>query len=88
MADLFASGRIVDLVLVLMVLAGSALAGYRLKTGAGVPLAGLASNLVAGAGLLLALRAALTGAPWPWIAGALLLAFAAHIVDLRLRWSR
>ena len=35
-----------------------------------------------GACLLLALRAALTGAGWPWIAAALAASFPFHIADL------
>ena len=44
--------------------------------------------LLAGACLLLALRAALVGASWPWVAAPLAGAFAAHLADLGLRWRR
>ena len=44
--------------------------------------------LVAGAALMLALRAALTGAAWASVAGWLVLAFVAHGADLALRWRR
>ena len=46
------------------------------------------SSLLAGAFLLLALRAALTAEPWTtvalWLAGAL----AAHLADVARRWRR
>jgi apolipoprotein N-acyltransferase len=45
-------------------------------------------TLRAGAALLLALRAAITGAAWPWIAAWLAAAGLAHLADLRTRWSR
>jgi hypothetical protein len=41
-----------------------------------------------GAFLVLALRAALTGAAWPWIALPLALAFPAHLADLAGREPR
>ena len=85
-ADLFASGRIVDLILALMAAEAVVLAVHYRRTGRGVPLPDLAVNLAAGAGLLLALRAALTGAVWAWTAGWLTLALAAHLADLARRW--
>lgn len=42
-------------------------------------------RLLPGALMLLALRAALTGAGWPWVAAALLLSFPAHLADLARR---
>ncbi len=33
-------------------------------------------------------RLALSGAAWPWIAGALAAALVAHAVDLAARWRR
>lgn len=41
--------------------------------------------LLPGALLLLALRAALTGFGWQWVALALLLSFPAHLADVALR---
>ena len=42
-------------------------------------------NLLPGACLLLALRAALTGTPWPWIAALLLASLLAHWQEI---WRR
>ena len=43
------------------------------------------ANLLAGASLMAALRAALVPAPWPWIVAALTGAGALHLIDLVLR---
>lgn len=86
MADLFASSRIVDLILLLVVVEAAGLHVLHRLTGRGPRLAALAPNLAAGAALLLALKAALSGAGWPVIALALLLALAAHLWDLWVRW--
>lgn len=82
MDGLFASGHIVDLILagvlaeaVLLVILCRSLRRF----------APFAATLAAGAALMLALRAALTGAPWPTIAGWMLLGLAAHAADLALR---
>jgi hypothetical protein len=44
-------------------------------------------NLLAGAGLLLALRAALTHQPMTTVAVWLLVGLAGHLADLALRWE-
>ena len=86
MMGLFESGRIVDLLVGLMVLEAALLWFYRRSTGHGVPLFGLLANLAAGAGLLMALRAALTHAGWEMTILWLLAALAAHAADLASRW--
>ncbi|MEG3177861.1 hypothetical protein U1872_16595 [Sphingomonas sp. RB3P16] len=48
-------------------------------------LATAALALLPGALILLALRAALTGMAWPWIATALAASFPAHLADLARR---
>ncbi|WP_404372821.1 hypothetical protein AB5I39_06795 [Sphingomonas sp. MMS24-J45] len=47
-----------------------------------------ALRLVPGALMMLALRAALTGAGWPWIALALAASFPAHLADIARRPRR
>ncbi len=88
MDEFFASGRVADLLLGLMVLEAALLGVYRHLTGRGPALAGLLANLGAGACLLLALRALLSGAGWLlaalWLVGALIL----HLGDLAARWRR
>lgn len=88
MSELFASGRIVDLIIGLIVLEALALPLLHRRTGSGLPFAELAGLLVPGLCLLFALRGALTGAHWAWLALWLLAAFVAHLADLRRRWRR
>jgi hypothetical protein len=85
-AELFATGRIVDLILGLVVLETIGLLAVRRRTGRGVSAADLLPNLLAGACLLLAVRAALTDAGWTTVAACLLAALGAHGADLRRRW--
>jgi hypothetical protein len=85
MADLFASGWIVVLVVAFVALEAVVLAVYHRRTGRGVAPADLVPNLLAGVGLLLALGGALAGLWWGWIAAALAGSLAAHVVDLRRR---
>ena len=86
LAELFASGRIADLILALVVLEAAALLLFYRVTGRGVPARQLLPNLAAGATLVLALRSALLEQPWSVTALWLLLALIAHAADLLARW--
>lgn len=86
MPPFFASGLAVDLILGLLVLETLALGLYRRRTGRGPRLTDVAPFIAAGACLLLALRSALVGAPWVWIAAALALSGVAHALDLARRF--
>lgn len=86
MADLFASGHLVDLILVLVVIEAMALALYWRRTARGVAPLDLLPNLCAGAFLLLALRVTLTGGDWMLASGCLAAAGLAHLADLYRRW--
>lgn len=88
MAEFFASGRIIDLVLAIVVVETLCLAAFRLRTGDGLPVAALVVNLLSGAALMLALRAALVQAGWIWVAVPLCASFVVHLGDLALRWER
>lgn len=88
MAELFGSGRVVDLILGMMALEGALVLAYRARTGRGLPATDLALNLMAGACLLLALRGALVGAGWGWIALCLAAALPVHLADLVRRVQR
>lgn len=88
MADLFSSGRLVDLILVLVVIEAVALTLYWRRTGRGVAPPDLLPNLCAGAFLLLALRMTLTGGGWMPASGCLAAAGLAHLADLFRRWRR
>lgn len=88
MRDLFASGHVVDLILVLVFLEAVFIAIYRGKTGRGVRLREVTASLLVGVFLLLALRCALVDERWPWIATWLLAALIAHLADLSGRRTR
>jgi hypothetical protein len=84
MEQLFASGRIIDVILLIM------LAEYltlRLFLARSPALTGITLYLLSGASLLLALRMALTGGSWMWIACCLAAAGAWHALDLRRRFA-
>ena len=68
MAELFASRRIIDLILGLVAVEAAALALWRRRFGSGPDISGLVANLASGGFLLLAVRAALVDASWQWVA--------------------
>jgi len=84
---LFESGRIIDLILALMVVEAVVFFVIAKCKAGRVPFGGLVLNLAAGASLLLALRAVLTGADWRIIGIWLGLAFIAHLADLGFRFA-
>ena len=88
MATWFASGRIVDAILVLVVIEAIVLLALRQRTGRGPAPVQLLCNLGSGAALMLAVRAALVQAPWPVVAGWMLASLAAHLADLVPRLRR
>ena len=77
LAALFASGHAVDIVLGVLALEAVWLVWRGRRD--------TLSVLLPGALILLALRAALTGAPWWAVAGWLALSLPAHLYDLRRR---
>ena len=87
MADLFTSGRIVDLVLLMVALEVACLPWLLNRLGSALKAWTLVPNIAAGAALLLALRLSLTDAPWPWIGAAMFSALLAHLYDLQRRLS-
>ena len=88
MAEFFASGRVADLILLVLLLEGVALGVHHGRTGRGIGLRAVLPFLLAGAAFAVSLRAALTGAGWPWVALPLLGALMAHLWDLAARWRR
>jgi hypothetical protein len=88
MAELFASGRLADLILVIVAIEAAFLLVFWRSTGRGVSPGELLPNLFAGAFLLLALRLSLGGAGWQWCCGSLAAAGLAHMIDLGRRWRR
>jgi hypothetical protein len=85
MEGLVRSGHVADVILACLVIEALALLAWRRATGRGPAPAIVLSLLLPGAFLVLALRFALTDAPWPLIPAALVGALAAHLWDLRGR---
>lgn len=86
--QLVTTGRIVDLILVLILVEILAILIFRRLTGGGIAALPLLTNVGAGGSLVLALRAALTGAGWSWVAAFLVVGLVFHVLDLALRWHR
>ncbi len=87
LVTLFASGRIVQYILALMLVEAVVLIAAAKVTGRGIKPLDLVVSLIAGAGLLLALRGALIGDSWPKIAPWLGVALCAHLLDVIRRWT-
>jgi len=79
---LIVSGRIVDVILGLMVVEIAIIAWLHRQDRSHLSPADAVVNSLAGVGLLFALRGALRGAHWTWIALALGGALVAHAADL------
>lgn len=82
MKDFFLSGRVIDLALAFIVLEAVLLVVLRKRTGRFLQPLDLFGHLGAGACLLLAVRAALTGADFWWFAIFLTASLPAHVFDL------
>jgi hypothetical protein len=90
MDTLFASGRIADIALIVMAVEAIILRVVIAYRGDALPYRALLANLAAGACLVIAVRLALVGAHWQWIALVLAASLLAHSTDvaLRLRTTR
>jgi hypothetical protein len=85
MADFFASPRLADLVLAVLLVEVVWLGARRARTSRGPTLRRAAPFLLSGAALALTLRAVLAQAAWPWVASGLLCALVLHLWDLSER---
>ncbi len=86
--ELILSGRIVDLMLVVISVEVIAVLLYRRLRGGGIAALPLLMNVGAGGSLMVALKFALSGAPWTWLAGSLIASLVFHVTDQALRWQR
>lgn len=86
MTEFLSSGRVVDLVLLVVGLEVLGITLYWHLTRRGIAPANLLPNLLAGAALVLALRLALSDFSWPWYTACLAIAGIANVTDLRQRW--
>lgn len=88
MAELVTSGLIADIALAALAIEAAAILWLTRLRPRWRALAGVAPFLIAGACLIVALKAALEGWSWPWIAAALTASGVAHAVDLVRRFRR
>jgi hypothetical protein len=79
----FASGHAADLILGVLLCEAA-----WLRAGAGWSWSAIAGLLGPAALIVLGLRAALTGAPWWWVALPLAASLPLHLMDLRSRFER
>lgn len=79
MAAFFTSGRAVDLILLFMLIEAAFLIAR------GKPVVTIVLTLAPGAAMMLALRAAITGSSWVWVAIWLTVSLPLHMADLRHR---
>ncbi len=86
LARLFETGRIIDVILILVIVEAGLLILFWQRTGRGIAPRALIANLVSGSALMVAVRLALTEAPWTAVAACLTISFIAHVVDLAGRW--
>lgn len=86
MADIYANGYLVDLILVVVVLEALLLIGIWHIAGRGVRPGDFLPNLISGGLMLLALRLTLGGAGWLWPTLSLTAAGLAHLYDIGRRW--
>lgn len=77
---------LIDFVIAVTVAEAVVLALLHARLGRGLPPREFMPALTAGLGLLLAARAGVSGADGLWVAAGLLLAGAAHALDLKRRW--
>jgi hypothetical protein len=81
----FLSGHVADMILAVMLVEGVYRSYRHSVTGEGWSPSRIFASLAPGACLVLALRAALTGAGWQWMALTLSLSGVAHAIDGWLR---
>lgn len=84
----FGSGSLLLAIVALIALEGLVLFWLERRGLSPLRLREVLGNLLSGAALMLAVRAALLDEPWPNVAAWLLFALLAHITDLLVRWRR
>ena len=85
---MLASQTLVDVAIAITVLEAIVLWILGRRSGGGIATRALLANVGAGLFLMLAVRAALVGAAWPWLAALFAAAGASHVADLVTRWRR
>ena len=87
MTEFLAGPALFDLVIAVLVMEVVLLLAWRRVSGRGVPAADLLPPVLSGLFLLLAFRIWVGDGAWLWVAVCLLAALAAHLFDLRRRWT-
>ena len=87
MAGWVADGRFVDAIIGFTLLETLSLLVYHRLSGRGPAPGSILPTLASGLCLMLALRASIAGAAWPWIVAAVFASGVAHASDLRRRWD-
>lgn len=88
MTDLWQIRWLLDAVIVFTVLEGMGLWLYHRITGQGLAPVEYALNMLSGLCLMVAVRAAVSDMPWPWIAVCLSASGLAHGWDMVRRWRQ
>ncbi|MBY0469136.1 MAG: hypothetical protein K2Q07_09190 [Burkholderiaceae bacterium] len=88
MSDWLSPQGLITVVIGFTLLEGMALWMYRWRTGKGVAARDFVANWMSGLCLMFALRSALTGTWWAWVALWLLAAGLIHASDVWSRWQR
>lgn len=88
MTDLWQIRWLLDAVIVFTVLEGLGLWVHHRITGQGLAPNDYALNMLSGLCLMLAVRAAVSGLAWPWVAVCLSASGLAHGWDMQRRWRR
>jgi hypothetical protein len=87
LAEFFLGGTAVDIVLAMVVVEAVALAFASRLGPRARALQGLGWSMASGGCLVVALRVAVAGGPWPLLAAGIAGSLAAHLMDLRQRWN-
>ena len=87
LATWFEGTRLIDFVIAVSLFEWLLLSQWHRRSGQGMAPGALTGMLLPGLCLMLAVRSALTGAPWYLLALLLSAAGLAHIADLRRRWT-
>jgi uncharacterized membrane protein len=83
----FKSGHVAHLIMMVMMIEGLVLTIIAKRSKHHLRPSRIVMSLAAGFALVFALRAALIGQGWQWMALALIASFAAHLIDLYWRWT-
>ena len=88
MAEFLLGGRVIEAIVALIACEGALLLLWRASTGRGPAPTPLIATLLAGAFLLLALRAVVLGASAGCVGVCLAASLVAHVADIASRWDR